>query len=148
MATNFPTGLDSYTTLIDNVDDVLASHMNDKGSAIAALEAKMGINNSAVTTSFDYFLKHASGTFKTHSHNGTDSAKFTIANMSDANISAPSNNQLLRYNTTTSKGENATITQALTNLTDVTISTPATRESIYYNGSSWQNGNPNAVYAS
>jgi hypothetical protein len=144
----FPSSIDGFTTKVDNVDNVLATHMNSVQSAVAAIEAKLGVDASAVTTSFDYFLKHTSGTFKTHTHNGVDSAKFTLANMSDANISAPSNNQLLRYNTTTSKWENATITQALTSLTDVTISTPASRESIYYNGSAWQNGNPNAVYAS
>lgn len=54
MATNFPTSLDSYATLVDNSDDVLASHPNDRGDAIEALEAKVGVNSSAVTTSHDY----------------------------------------------------------------------------------------------
>lgn len=58
MATNFPTSLDSYATLVDNVDDVLASHPNDRGDAIEALEAKVGVNSSAVTTSHDYKLRN------------------------------------------------------------------------------------------
>lgn len=54
MSTNFPTGLDSYGTLIDNTDDVLAAHANDRGDAIEALEAKVGVDSSAVTTTLDY----------------------------------------------------------------------------------------------
>lgn len=58
MSTNFPSSLDSYSTLVDNVDDVLASHMNDRGDAIEALEAKVGVDSSAVTTSVDYKLRN------------------------------------------------------------------------------------------
>jgi hypothetical protein len=54
VSTNFPTSLDSYSALTDSVDDVLASHANDRGDAIEALEAKVGIDSSAVTTSHDY----------------------------------------------------------------------------------------------
>jgi hypothetical protein len=71
MASNFPTGLDSFATLVDNVDDVLAAHMNDRGDAIENLEAKVGIDSSAVVTSHDYFLKNASGAYRTHVHDGT-----------------------------------------------------------------------------
>lgn len=54
MSTNFPTSLDSYAALVDNTDDVLASHQNNRADAIEALEAKVGIDSSAVTTSLDY----------------------------------------------------------------------------------------------
>lgn len=57
MATSFPTSLDVYTTLVDNVDDVLAAHANDRGDAIEVIEAKVGIDGSAVTTSHDYKLR-------------------------------------------------------------------------------------------
>jgi len=70
MATNYPTALDSYVTLVDNTDDVLAAHMNDRGNAIEAIEAKLGLNSSIVVTSIDYFLKHASGAYRTHRHDG------------------------------------------------------------------------------
>lgn len=58
MSTNFPSALDSYATLVDNVDDVLAAHANDRGDAIEALEAKVGVDSSAVTTSHDYKLRN------------------------------------------------------------------------------------------
>lgn len=82
MATNYPTSLDSYTTLVDNVDDVLAAHANDRGDAIVALETKIGVDSSAVTTSFDYFLKHASGAYRNHTHDGTsdDGPNVPLAN--------------------------------------------------------------------
>ena len=54
MSTNFPTSLDSFATLVDNTDDALASHQNDRADAIEALEAKVGVDSSAVTTSLDY----------------------------------------------------------------------------------------------
>lgn len=38
---------------------------------IDALMAKVGTNNSAVSTSVDYFLYNASGQFRTHTHTGT-----------------------------------------------------------------------------
>ena len=61
MASNFPSSLDSYATLTDNTDDVLAAHPNDRGDAIENLEAKVGVNSSAVTTSHDYLLTHLPG---------------------------------------------------------------------------------------
>jgi hypothetical protein len=60
MATNFPTSLDSLTNP-QGTDSVLAvshaaQHAN-ANDAIEALEAKVGANNSAVTTSLDYRVK-------------------------------------------------------------------------------------------
>ena len=83
MATNYPTSLDVYTTLTDNTDDVLAAHANDRGDAIEAIEAKVGINSSAVNTSIDYFLKHASGAYRIHVHDegSDDGLKIPIANL-------------------------------------------------------------------
>ncbi|KPL27889.1 MAG: hypothetical protein AMJ72_06365 [Acidithiobacillales bacterium SM1_46] len=63
MATNFPTSLDSYSTKTDNVDDVMAGHPNDLQDAVEALEAKVGVDGSAVTTSHDYKLAHIGGLF-------------------------------------------------------------------------------------
>ena len=71
MATNYPTSLDSYVTKVDNTDDVLAAHVNNLQDAIEAMEAKVGVNSSAVNTSFDYFLKHAAGAYRTHIHDGS-----------------------------------------------------------------------------
>jgi len=60
MATNFPTSLDSLTNP-QGTDSVLAvphaaQHAN-ANDAIEALEAKVGANNSAVTTSLDYRIR-------------------------------------------------------------------------------------------
>jgi hypothetical protein len=57
MSTNFPTGLDSYTD--KTTDDIVEEeHMNNVQDAIEALQAKIGVDNSAVTTSHDYKLRH------------------------------------------------------------------------------------------
>ena len=40
MTTNFPAALDSYTTKVDNVDSVMASHVNNPQDAIVALETQ------------------------------------------------------------------------------------------------------------
>lgn len=57
MATNFPTSLDSATNPTSSntlaSPDHAAQHAN-ANDAIAALEAKVGVNGSAVTTSLDY----------------------------------------------------------------------------------------------
>jgi len=64
----YPTTLDSFATLIDNVDDVLASHPNDRATAIEAIESKLGIDSSAVATSIDYLLKNANSEDPGHTH--------------------------------------------------------------------------------
>lgn len=71
MATNFPGSIDTFanpvgTDLLENANpaldhDVQHSNAND---AIEALEAKVGANNSAVTTSHDYKLSSITGTNK------------------------------------------------------------------------------------
>ena len=43
MSTSYPTGLDSYTTKTDAVDDVLAAHVNNLQDAIVAVETKLGL---------------------------------------------------------------------------------------------------------
>lgn len=58
MASNYPTSLDSYAALVDNTDGVVAAHPNDRGDAIENLEAKVGVDSSAVATSHDYLLTH------------------------------------------------------------------------------------------
>jgi hypothetical protein len=68
MSTNFPTSFDIYSTLLDNIHDVLAEHPNDRGDAIEAIEAKLGVDSSAVATSIDYLLKSASSTDPGHKH--------------------------------------------------------------------------------
>ena len=59
MAINFPTSLDSLsnptsTTALDDATTPHATQHADANDAIEALQAKVGINGSAVTTSLDY----------------------------------------------------------------------------------------------
>ena len=72
MAVNYPTSLDSFTNRSpgDTIDD---SHMDDVQDAIEALEAKVGINDSAVTSSLDYKIQNLFGTRTT-----TDSDSATL----------------------------------------------------------------------
>jgi hypothetical protein len=78
-----------------------------------------------------------------------------LANMTDVDISSPSNNQVLKYNSTSQKWENGTGggggASALDDLTDVDITSPADGDLLQYNGTSgeWENNAeiPNAVSA-
>jgi len=104
---SYPNSLDSFTdpsgTDFLNSPDHANQHIN-KNTAIESIETKLGIDSSADSNSIDYFLKHASGTFKLHDHtneanipeanitmntttghdhDGTDSKKVAAANLSD-----------------------------------------------------------------
>jgi len=68
---SYPQNLLTIYTLVDNVDDVLATHPNVLSAEVRYLEDKIGIDSSAVVTSIDYFLKHASGAYRTHTHDGS-----------------------------------------------------------------------------
>lgn len=68
MSTSFPTGLDTLTnpTATDKVAVVShASQHANANDAIEALQAKVGANSSAVTTSHDYKLSEVTGADKT-----------------------------------------------------------------------------------
>lgn len=54
MAINFPTALDSFATKTAHVDYMTAAMVNDINDCIEALEAKVGIDSSAVEASLDY----------------------------------------------------------------------------------------------
>lgn len=53
---SFPISLDNFTEQQDAVDDIMAEDINELQAAVEALEAKVGIDNSAVVTSIDYRL--------------------------------------------------------------------------------------------
>ena len=57
MAVTFPTALDSFTDRSSG-DTISEDHMNDVQDAIELLEAKVGITDSAVTSSLDYLIDH------------------------------------------------------------------------------------------
>ncbi len=56
MTTSYPTSLDSYMDKIDNVSTVLATSINNMQDALNALQIKVGVNNSNVSTSLDYII--------------------------------------------------------------------------------------------
>ena len=61
MATNFPTGLDGLRAaqgLTDGTSVVTVAPHNNMMDAIDALEAKVGVTDSAVTSSLDYKVSH------------------------------------------------------------------------------------------
>jgi len=70
----FPATLDDFTNRTDNVDDVLANDLNQtfgngaSNGGLEAVEAKLGVDSSAVATSIDYLLKSASSVDPGHSH--------------------------------------------------------------------------------
>lgn len=71
--TNFPTSLDSNTTLFQVAigDTVSEAHHNNLKDAILALEAKLGTDGSAVATSLDYLVTNPASVDPGHSHTGT-----------------------------------------------------------------------------
>jgi hypothetical protein len=50
----YPITIDSFTLKVDNVTDYMAADINDLQVAIAAIEAKLGIDSSGVAASIDY----------------------------------------------------------------------------------------------
>jgi len=59
MSTLFPSGIDSFTTKIDSVDDVIAADTNNLQDAVLALQTKIGVNGSAVATTINKKLSVA-----------------------------------------------------------------------------------------
>jgi hypothetical protein len=57
MAINFPTNLDDLAN-VSTGNTITAAHKNDLNDIVEALEAKVGVDSSAVATSHDYKLTH------------------------------------------------------------------------------------------
>lgn len=97
MPTNFPTGLDSLPTWAGTDQADVVDHAgghNDAFDAIEALEAKVGIDGSADTTSLDYHMND--GTI----HGGGGPHDILSADHSDADdTDTPANLDLLTYDT-------------------------------------------------
>lgn len=91
MATNFPTSLDDFSnptaTSKRNAPSV-AGQMTDKNDAIEALEAKVGIDSSAVTTSHDYKLSEVTSTDKAVGKSATQA----ISNKTFSSAPTPTSN--------------------------------------------------------
>lgn len=73
MASNFPaTAIDSFTTKVDGTDYPAAAHINDLQNAVVAVQTKVGVDSSAVTTSHDYKLSGITSSDKAVSKTGTE----------------------------------------------------------------------------
>ena len=71
ITTTFPTTLDSFPTIAtgETIEETASvSFFNYPRSAIEALEVKVGVDSSAVTTSLDYLVKNASSVDPGHLH--------------------------------------------------------------------------------
>lgn len=91
MAINFPTSLDNFTnpTASDTLDSVTVPHATQHANindAVEALEAKVGINGSAVTSSHDYKIAQLEAAVVTngnsHDHSGGDGAQIAYSSLS------------------------------------------------------------------
>lgn len=61
MSTNYPGALDSYSTKVDGVDDVLAAHINNPQDAIEAIEAELGTDPAGTFATVKLRLEKAYG---------------------------------------------------------------------------------------
>jgi hypothetical protein len=82
MATNYPTSLDSFTDPAGTDPLTSPDHAGqhtDKNDAVEALEAKVGVNSSAVSTSLDYQMENHA-----HTSGSDDGGTVAAANISIA----------------------------------------------------------------
>lgn len=96
-STTFPTALQDLDATRGTTGQPLSTpnhitHHTNEDDTIEAIQAKLGIDNSAVTTSIDYLLKSSSSSNPGHKH--------TFSSLSDFNISSPAAGQSLVYNGT------------------------------------------------
>ena len=100
MTTNFPTSLDAFTnpSATDAMDSVTVPHATqhaDLNDAVEALQAKVGVDGSAVTTSLDYKVaqmpNNAGGSTGLYSYTLTTSPTSFISH----SYTSPANNRLV-----------------------------------------------------
>ncbi len=118
MATNYPTSLDTFTnpvatdkvSVVDHA--VQHTHIND---AVAAVQTKLGITGSAVTTTVDYKLSGVTGSDKAVSKTGAET--LTNKTLTTPIISAISNTGTVTLPTATDTLVGRATTDTLTNKT-------------------------------
>lgn len=98
MATNFPTSLQDLDATRGSASDTTAAvdhtvHHTLEDDTIEALQAKVGVDNSAVTSSLDYKLTNTSSINPGHLH--------TLDNLSDVSTSGAVNGDFLSFNGST-----------------------------------------------
>jgi len=98
---NFPTSLDSLTNPIGTDSMSVVSHAGqhtNANDAIEALEAKVGADSSAVTTSHDYKLSGVTGSDKAVSKTGTETLTNKTLTSPQINFGSDANGDLIYRN--------------------------------------------------
>lgn len=83
----YPTTLDSFTTK-NSGDTIAESHVNSLQTAVVAIETKLGVDSSAVTTTLDYLVKSTSSSNPGHKHTLANGATDVNASASEVNVAA------------------------------------------------------------
>lgn len=135
MATNYPTNLDTLTnpTATDKVSVVShADQHANANDAIEALEAKVGVDGSAVTSSHDYKLSNVVDGDKAVSVTGTETiTNKTLITPEIAQIKPSSSETLTLPNETdTLVGKNTTDTLTNKTLTNPSLTNPTSTNTI------------------
>lgn len=121
MATTYPTTNDSFTDLDCSTSTRPIDVVNTIQDAVEALEAKVGANSSAVTTSHDYKLSGVTGSDKAVSKTGTET--LTNKTLTSPTITTPSISSPVITNATTSGTNTGTETLSNKTLTSPVINT-------------------------
>lgn len=126
MTTNYPSGLDNLAPGRGNPGDTLASpdhvqHHHDEDDAIQAIQTYLGIIGSAVTSTITYLLTNVLSIDPGHKHT-KNSVTLALSELSDTQISSPSDGNGLFYNATAGKWEpgNASVADASATVIGVT----------------------------
>lgn len=102
MATNFPTGLDTFTnpTATDTLNSVTVPHAtqhDNLNDAVLALETKVGINSSADTNSLDYKVAHLSPAAPGYARGPNTAATLPIFNATSAVVAGSGTVQYVSF---------------------------------------------------
>jgi hypothetical protein len=127
MTTAYPTSLDNLPASRGTAGSTLASpdhvqHHTNEDDAIAALEVKVGVDNSAVSTSLDYKVKNTSSVDPGHKHT-KNSVTLGLSELSDTNIpTTPSDGSGLFFDAASGKWKpgTANVADASTTVKGVT----------------------------
>ncbi|MBI3319739.1 MAG: hypothetical protein HYZ89_04045 [Candidatus Omnitrophica bacterium] len=106
MPASYPSAIKTFTTLVDGVDDVLASHQNDPNAEITAIETELGTNPRGTAADVKTRLDAAHNSDGTLKTNSVPTAAIVDANVTEAKLAASAVAQA-KLKTATSTGSSA-----------------------------------------